>query len=108
MLYQFNFITGIFDINEKKANEIKKDIEKVNTWIKKMKELLNGLGLYDPIFDTDGIPRHMRDEFDRLIMKDVCKIVEKHFIKELCVYVYEPISDELEMYEAKIIKLEES
>lgn len=108
MLYQFNFITGIFDINEIKAKEIKEDIEKVNTWIRQMKQLLNDLGLSDPIFDMDGIPRHMRDEFDSLIMKDVCKIVEKHFIKELCVYVYEPISDELKMYEPKIIKLGES
>lgn len=108
MLYQFNFISGIFDINDIKAKEIKKDIEKVNTWIRQMKDLFKEIGLCDPIFDRDGIPMHMRDEFDRLIMKDVCKIVEKHFLKELCVYVYDPDIDELEMYEPKIIKLGES
>lgn len=109
MLYQFNFIEGVYDIDDEIAEKLRKEINNTNEWINGMKDLFKALVLCNPIFDRDGIPSHMRDEFDNFIMKAVCKIVEKYFLKHVCCYCYtQPISDELEMYEAKIIKLEES
>lgn len=102
MLYQFNFIEGVYDINDVLAEKIRKEINITNKCINEMKA-----------FFKDDIPSYMKDEFDRTIMKYVCKVVEKYFLKDYmkyhCCYCYTPpIEDELNMYEAKIIKLEES